>query len=290
MDVQSILNKYTKVSIDSLNLEKDLLDIEKDIILEKESQEPDIVISSNRPFDKNYCYYDLHLKNSVKENIFPKKKYILKDQLVINPLDIDAIFDENKNILENNPENEIKKKKLDIITKGKYKEYVPKIKLNLTLEQVFSYEKNNKWYLIKDDGPLGPFNDYNLYKYIKDIYYYCLSNNKQIPYYLVKEEKEDVYLTMEECFKNLNKKFTKEIRKNMPYPNMIFYRYPNMANLAFFNNINNNVQKESNKFQKENNYVELENKKPQKENNNANFKKVELKVDDFFNDNNNNFN
>ena len=144
MDIQSILNKYTKVSIDSLNLEKDLLDIEKDIILEKESQEPDIVISSNRPFDKNYCYYDLHLKNSVKENIFPKKKYILKDQLVINPLDIDAIFDENKNILENNPENEIKKKKLDIITKGKYKEYVPKIKLNLTLEQVFSYEKNNK--------------------------------------------------------------------------------------------------------------------------------------------------
>ena len=95
---------------------------------------------------------------------------------------------------------------------------------------------------------------------------------------------------MEECFKNLNKKFTKEIRKNMPYPNMIFYRYPNMANLAFFNNINNNVQKENNKSQKENNYVEMENKKPQKENNNANIKKVELKVDDFFNDNNNNFN
>ena len=78
MDIQSILNKYTKVSIDSLNLEKDLLDIEKDIILEKESQEPDIVISSNRPFDKNYCYYDLHLKNSVKENIFPKKKIYTK--------------------------------------------------------------------------------------------------------------------------------------------------------------------------------------------------------------------
>ena len=71
MEIQSLLNKYSSVPINSLNLDKDILDIEKDFIFEKESQKPNLVISSSRPFDKNYCYYELPLNNSIKENIFP---------------------------------------------------------------------------------------------------------------------------------------------------------------------------------------------------------------------------
>ena len=43
MEIQSILDKYTPVSLNSLKIEKDLLDTEKEIILEKESQIPNMI-------------------------------------------------------------------------------------------------------------------------------------------------------------------------------------------------------------------------------------------------------
>jgi hypothetical protein len=71
---------------------------------------------------------------------------------------------------------------------------------------------------------------------------------KSVPYYLIKEEKSEVYLTMEECFDKLNKKFTKEIQKHLNKSNlnnMIFYDYNTQQNKQ--NSINDKNIIEENK-------------------------------------------
>ena len=277
MEIQSILDKYSPVNINSLNIEKDVLDIEKDIIFEKESQIPNLVSSSNRPFDKNYCFYDLPLTKSTKENIFPKFNYRLKYKEEIKPLDVDSLFDNKNDVLQNISDNELRNKKIEIIKNEKYKEYIPKIKMNLTLEQVYSQEKNNKWYIFMENEKIGPFNDFNLYKKIRDIYLDCFQQKKPIPYYLIKEEKGEIYLTMEECFQRLNKKFYKEIQKNIKnsgYGNTVFY--PQM-NFPFYFPQNNNIIINNNNIPVKHNDINPDkNKEEEKQ------ETKELDIDKFF--------
>jgi len=279
MEIQAILDKYSPETFNSLNLENNLLDIEKELIFEKEHQIPSLITSSKRPFDKNICYYDLPLVKTIKENIIPKNKYKLKYEQEIKPLDIDSIFNEKNDILKESSDNELRNKKIEIIKNNQYKEYIPKIKLNLTLEQVYSQEKNNKWYLLSDKEKMGPFNDFNLYKKIRDIYLYCFSHKIQIPYYLVKEEKSEAYLTMEESFQNLNKVFSKNIQKNInnsgllnkvyyPFKTFPFFIPPNNINI---NNINNNIESKKNNVEK---------------NKEEKCIKKEINVDEFFKSNN----
>jgi len=279
MEIQAILDKYSPETFNSLNLENNLLDIEKELIFEKEHQIPSLITSSKRPFDKNICYYDLPLVKTIKENIIPKNKYKLKYEQEIKPLDIDSIFNEKNEILKESSDNELRNKKIEIIKNNQYKEYIPKIKLNLTLEQVYSQEKNNKWYLLSDKEKMGPFNDFNLYKKIRDIYLYCFSHKIQIPYYLVKEEKSEAYLTMEESFQNLNKVFSKNIQKNInnsgllnkvyyPFKTFPFFIPPNNINI---NNINNNIESKKNNVEK---------------NKEEKCIKKEINVDEFFGSNN----
>ena len=279
MEIQAILDKYSPETFNSLNLENNILDIEKELIFEKEHQIPSLITSSKRPFDKNICYYDLPLVKTIKENIIPKNKYKLKYEQEIKPLDIDSIFNEKNDILKESSDNELRNKKIEIIKNNQYKEYIPKIKLNLTLEQVYSQEKNNKWYLLSDKEKMGPFNDFNLYKKIRDIYLYCFSHKIQIPYYLVKEEKSEAYLTMEESFQNLNKVFSKNIQKNInnsgllnkvyyPFKTFPFFIPPNNINI---NNINNNIESKKNNVEK---------------NKEEKCIKKEINVDEFFGSNN----
>ena len=279
MEIQSILDKYSPETFNSLNIENNILDIEKELIFEKEHQIPSLITSSKRPFDKNICYYDLPLVKTIKENIIPKNKYKLKYEQEIKPLDIDSIFNEKNDILKESSDNELRNKKIEIIKNNQYKEYIPKIKLNLTLEQVYSQEKNNKWYLLSDKEKMGPFNDFNLYKKIRDIYLYCFSHKIQIPYYLVKEEKSEAYLTMEESFQNLNKVFSKNIQKNInnsgllnkvyyPFKTFPFFIPPNNINI---NNINNNIESKKNNVEK---------------NKEEKCIKKEINVDEFFGSNN----
>ena len=279
MEIQSILDKYSPETFNSLNIENNILDIEKELIFEKEHQIPSLITSSKRPFDKNICYYDLPLVKTIKENIIPKNKYKLKYEQEIKPLDIDSIFNEKNDILKESSDNELRNKKIEIIKNNQYKEYIPKIKLNLTLEQVYSQEKNNKWYLLSDKEKMGPFNDFNLYKKIRDIYLYCFSHKIQIPYYLVKEEKSEAYLTMEESFQNLNKVFSKNIQKNInnsgllnkvyyPFKTFPFFIPPNNINI---NSINNNIETKKNNVEK---------------NKEEKCIKKEINVDEFFGSNN----
>ena len=279
MEIQAILDKYSPETFNSLNIENNILDIEKELIFEKEHQIPSLITSSKRPFDKNICYYDLPLVKTIKENIIPKNKYKLKYEQEIKPLDIDSIFNEKNDILKESSDNELRNKKIEIIKNNQYKEYIPKIKLNLTLEQVYSQEKNNKWYLLSDKEKMGPFNDFNLYKKIRDIYLYCFSHKIPIPYYLVKEEKSEAYLTMEESFQNLNKVFSKNIQKNInnsgllnkvyyPFKTFPFFIPPNNINI---NNINNNIESKKNNVEK---------------NKEEKCIKKEINVDEFFGSNN----
>jgi len=278
MEIQSILDKYSPETFNSLNIENNILDIEKELIFEKEHQIPSLITSSKRPFDKNICYYDLPLVKTIKENIIPNNKYKLKYEQEIKPLDIDSIFNEKNDILKECSDNELRNKKIEIIKNNQYKEYIPKIKLNLTLEQVYSQEKNNKWYLLSDKEKMGPFNDFNLYKKIRDIYLYCFSHKIQIPYYLVKEEKSEAYLTMEESFQNLNKVFSKNIQKNINNLGLLNKVYYPFKTFPFFippnniNNINNNIDS------KKNNDVE--------KNKEEKYTKKEINVDEFFGSNN----
>jgi len=278
MEIQAILDKYSPETFNSLNIENNILDIEKELIFEKEHQIPSLITSSKRPFDKNICYYDLPLVKTIKENIIPKNKYKLKYEQEIKPLDIDSIFNEKNDILKESSDNELRNKKIEIIKNNQYKEYIPKIKLNLTLEQVYSQEKNNKWYLLSDKEKMGPFNDFNLYKKIRDIYLYCFSHKIQIPYYLVKEEKSEAYLTMEESFQNLNKVFSKNIQKNINNSGLLNKVYYPFKTFPFFippnniNNINNNIDS------KKNNDVE--------KNKEEKYTKKEINVDEFFGSNN----
>jgi len=278
MEIQAILDKYSPETFNSLNIENNILDIEKELIFEKEHQIPSLITSSKRPFDKNICYYDLPLVKTIKENIIPKNKYKLKYEQEIKPLDIDSIFNEKNDILKESSDNELRNKKIEIIKNNQYKEYIPKIKLNLTLEQVYSQEKNNKWYLLSDKEKMGPFNDFNLYKKIRDIYLYCFSHKIPIPYYLVKEEKSEAYLTMEESFQNLNKVFSKNIQKNINNSGLLNKVYYPFKTFPFFippnniNNINNNIDS------KKNNDVE--------KNKEEKYTKKEINVDEFFGSNN----
>ena len=261
MEIQSILDKYAPVSLNSLNIDKDILDTEKEIIFEKESQIPNIVSSSNRPFDKNYCFYDLPLTKSTKENIFPKFNYKLKYKEEIKPLDVDSFFNINNDILRNISDNELRNKKIEIIKNEQYKEYIPKIQMNLTLEQVYSQEKNNKWYIFMENEKIGPFNDFNLYKKIRDIYFDCIKHQRQIPYYLIKEEKGEIYLTMEECFQRLNQKFSKEIQKNIKnsgFGNVILYP---QTNFPFYFPQNNNIMINNNYIPPQNNSININKEK-----------------------------
>jgi hypothetical protein len=78
---------------------------------------------------------------------------------------------------------------------------------------------------------------------------------KPIPYYLVKEEKSELYLTMEECFDRLNKKYTKEIQKHLMNSNlntnMIFYQNQKSGNNNTNINQNNmNINNENKNAEK----------------------------------------
>jgi hypothetical protein len=281
MEIQSLIDKYIPVTMNSLNIDKGISEVEKDLIIEQESQIPNLVSSSRRNplLDKNCCFNELPLSNSIKENPFPKTKYILTKEQELKPLDIDSIFNDKNNILINKEKEELKNKKMEIIKNEEYKEYVPKIKMNLTLEQVFSREKNNKWYILKEDGQIGPFNDFNLYKTIRDIYYECFYQGRQIPQYLVKEEKGEIF-PMEESFQSLNIQFYKEIQKNIKnsslYGNKMFFPFP--RNPFFNQQQNNNNDNKDNNLKENNNNIIVDKEKDK------NIEVKELNVDDMFKD------
>ena len=247
---QSLIDKYIQNPLESVNLEPDLLDFEKKIILEENSQIPNLVISSHCPFDKNYCFYDIALNVSTKENIFPKEKYVLKSQQVIEekPIDINSIF-ESSDILPSSPitsdlpitaknennqtiedENSVQNKIISTIKNKNYKSYTPKYlnnnnnihinKEDLPNNKISEKDKNsnemdNEWYLIGNNIKEGPYNDSNMYYKIYKIYYDSLSKKEKVPNYIVNEKKSNIFMTMDECFDKLKKQQESKIQKDV---------------------------------------------------------------------------
>ena len=242
---QSLIDKYIPISLESVNLEPDLLDFEKNIILEENSQIPNLVLNSHCPFDKNYCFYDIALNVSTKENIFPKEIYVLKSQQIIEekPIDINSIF-ESSDILPSSPntleltntinneknndnnnqiiddENSVQNKIISTIKNKHYKSYTPKyLNINnnninngdipnskLSENDTKSDEPDNEWYIIGNNIKEGPYNDTNMYNKIYKIYYDSLSKKEKVPHYIVNEKKSNIFMTMDDCFDKLKKK------------------------------------------------------------------------------------
>ena len=238
---QSLIDNYIQTPLDSVHLEPDLLDFEKKIIFEENSQIPNLVISSHCPFDKNYCFYDIALNVSTKENIFPKEKYILKSQQVLEekPIDINSIFD-SSDILPSSPntsdlpnatnneknnqqiedENSIQNKIIATIKNKQYKSYTPKylsnnnnINMNkegLPINKIAENDQNsneldNEWYIIGNNIKEGPYNDTNMYNKIYKIYYDSFYKKEKVPNYIVNEKKSNIFMTMDDCFNKLKK-------------------------------------------------------------------------------------
>ena len=260
--IQNLLNKYETKPLNSIKLEDNILDIEKNIILEKESQIPSFVLASNCPFDKNYCFNNINLTVSTKENIFPKEKYFLKSQQIIElkPLDVNTIFSDdkifkNEKLSSNNDNNNIddidsvKKKIMTTIETHHYKNFIPSKKY---LEQ---NEINNEWYIIGNNKNEGPFNDFLMYNKLYQIYNECILKKEKNPNYLINEKRSDTFMTMDDCFDRLRAKY--EYRKqNINSQNNLMLQY--MNNMMLYRNqmlqyysMNKNMQK--------NNQINLEN-------------------------------
>ena len=240
--IQYLLDKYEPKSLNSIKIENDILDFEKDIIFEKESQIPNFVIDSSCPFDKNYCFYGISLKVSTKENIFPKEKYFLKSQQIVElkPIDINKIFDDDtifKNDSPKNPEDKdeeektidedsVQQKIISSIKNHHYKSYIPK-NLDKNVNEI-----DNEWYIIENNTEEGPFNDFSMYIKLYKIYYDSKGN---FPNYLLKEKKSDIFMTMNDCFNRLRAKYeyTKQNTVNNEYLNQLKLQY--MNNLLIYN-------------------------------------------------------
>ena len=239
--IQTLLNKYETKPLNSIKFEENVLDIEKNIILEKESQIPNFVLASNCPFDKNYCFSDINLTVSTKENIFPKEKYFLKSQQIIElkPVDINKIFSDDKmfknekispsggDINSTDDDNSVHKKIISTIESHHYKNYIPKRKYS---EQ---YEVNNEWYIIGNNKNEGPFNDYLMYNKLYQIYNECISKKEKVPNYLINEKRSDTFMTMDDCFDRLKTKFEYN-KQNINSPNKLMLQY--MNNMMIYRN------------------------------------------------------
>ena len=314
--IQNLLDKYEPKPLNSLKLENNILDIEKDIIFEKESQIPNFVLNSNCPFDKNYCFYDISLTVSTKENIFPKEKYFLKSQQIVElkPVDINKIFDDDitfKNDTTNSPnekreekedikDDEVQKKIISSIENHNYKSYIPK-----NLEKNNNINPNeviNEWYIIGNNTKEGPFNDFTMYNKLYQIYYDATSKKEKLPNYLINEKKTDIFMTMDDCFSRLKTKYEYPKQTtpsaNTQYLNQVKMLYMNnmkMLNYYYQMNILNNMNNinQRNKINIQNNNKNNKNNVPNKFDNSNNKQKIRnpnTTANNKFNNNNKNNN
>jgi len=250
--MQSIIYKYEEIPLNSLKLENNILDIEKIIIFEEKSQIPDLVEHSKCPFDKNYCYHEIPLTHSIHENIFPKQRYYLKSQQIIEikPLDINTVFSdnkllgnkiepqkENKNEIEDD-DNSIQKKIISAIENHHYKIYYPK-----NIQHLNTNEIDNEWYIIGEHND-GPYNDLAMYYKLYKIYYDSPSEKEKFSNYLINEKRSDIFITMDDCFARLKSKFEYQKNNNNQYANALMAQYMINYRKQFLQNyyqiINNN--------------------------------------------------
>ena len=287
-NIQTLLDKYEAKPLNSIKLENDILDIEKKIILEKESQIPDLVQASTRPFDKNYCFYGISLTRSTKENIFPKERYFLKSQQVVDlkPIEIDQIFEDDKlfknadispssnNIekKEDEDEDSVHNQIISSIENHHYKSYIPK---NLTKAYFNLNEVDNEWYIISNNNPIeGPFNDFAMYNKLNLLFYDSFSKKEKLPNFLINEKRSDIFMTMDDCYKRLIDKYENNKQSNNiiaaynQYQNKVMFQYMNNMLLLYQNQMLKSNQMNKNMTSNALNNQKNKNNAPNKFNNN----------------------
>ena len=164
---------------------------------------------------------------------------------------------ENKNLdkniqlpidsLKKSDENSIKNEIISSIKNNSYKCYIPKHlnyqkDENEKLGNIFNKkffnpnEIDNEWYIIgitKD----GPYNDFNMYNKLYQIYYESYSKNENVPNYIINEKKLDIFMTIDECFEKLKMKYENQNQKEIyPLNNQYLVPFPKFINPIIANN------------------------------------------------------
>lgn len=258
MSIRLFLDKYKRIPFLS-SLFEPLTKEEKSLIIEEKSQVPELVIKSLCPFNKNYCFQEINLSISLKENLFPKTKYTINND-ENEPgkiIDINSLFGEEKK--KENDNSQIQDKIKSTIEKNKFTDYVPiqerknssisKDKDENPKKEDKKEEKENKenkedflnlglkssetdkWYII-GNVKRGPFNDMQLYKELS-----AYENEKIKPLFIIWEQISDTYMTYDTCLDYLKEKIKNQkenqkiSRPNISHqirnlnPNMVFSKY-----------------------------------------------------------------
>ena len=71
----------------------------------------------------------------------------------------------------------------------------------------FQTNKDSEWYIIGKNIKEGPYNDFCLYNRLYEIFYECFTKKLDIPNYILNNKKTSIFITMDDCFKNLDAKF-----------------------------------------------------------------------------------
>jgi hypothetical protein len=198
MDVKFLLSKY------SPSICKDIFPFDfrtNPNVYSVESQEPEIYLCSLKPFDKNLCFYNIKLTTNLKENLFPKEKYVIKKDLnqIIEKIDIDDLFGKVKFTTIDVFDKDFN---IDNIEESIIKTNIKKI---INENKIIPYEKKEKrqWYLIGMRG-YGPYNDQEIYSFLIKLN----MNKDNIPMkskLMVLEKNSDIFYTIDSCLEELNK-------------------------------------------------------------------------------------
>ena len=91
-------------------------------------------------------------------------------------------------------------------------------------------QKDSEWYIIGEDIKEGPYNSFCLYNKLYQIYFECFSKQKKVPNYILNDKKTSIFKTMDDCFRELDKKYGDLLQNILRSGNPSILRTINMYN------------------------------------------------------------
>ena len=82
----------------------------------------------------------------------------------------------------------------------------------------FINKRDSEWYIIGNNLKEGPYNDFCLYSKIYQIYYESFKKKKSVPNYILNNKKTSEFMTLDDCFKKLDKKFGVDLKNFLKSP------------------------------------------------------------------------
>ena len=95
----------------------------------------------------------------------------------------------------------------------------------------FINKRDSEWYIIGNNLKEGPYNDFCLYSKIYQIYYESFKKKKSVPNYILNNKKTSEFMTLDDCFKKLDKKFGVDLKNFLQSPIIPISSQLEMVNL-----------------------------------------------------------